>query len=109
MSLTAADAYNQLQDQIKRLGGWNPGNLFDGVIGVAGANVNELQEMLNKLLQKKGILGPEDEAVLKDLIARSEAERKKRQQVRTRYVTYLVGGILIIGGIVYLSVRKMKK
>jgi hypothetical protein len=109
MPLTATDAYNQLKNEMKKLGSWSPGNMLDAIIGVGSANTDELQRMLNQVLEKKGVLSETDEAAIKDLLDRQEQERKKRQKIRTKNVVFISGAVVIIGSIIYVAVRKMKK
>jgi hypothetical protein len=108
MALTAQEAYNQLSAEIKKLGGWKPGNVLDGIIGVGKANTDQLQQMLNQVLQKNGILSAGDEANIKGLLDQQEKEKKKRQAIRAKNFLLLGGTMVAIGGIIYLVAKKMK-
>lgn len=108
MPLTAEQAAIQVAAEVKRLGGWNPGNVLDAVIGVASNNSAELQALLNDLLKKKGVLSEADEAVVVSLLAQQEAERKKRQQIRTKNAIVITGITAIVGTLIFFAVKKKK-
>lgn len=106
--MTVTDAINQVKDAIQAQGQFNLGNVLDAVIGVASSNQADLQEMLNDLMKKKGILSEEDEKKLQELLAKKEAERKQRQKIRIRNTLVAVVALVAVVGIVYIGVRKKK-
>jgi len=108
MPLTYQEAARQVQEAIKAQGKFNVGNALDAVIGVAIANKDQLQELLNDLLKKQGVLTAQDEAVLNDLLAQQEAERKKRQRIRTKNAFVIIGIVGVLATTVYLGFKKKK-
>lgn len=87
-------------------GEYSLGNVLDGIIGVNINNAGELQAYLNELLKKKGVLSAQDEAVLNQLLAQQEAERKKRQTIRIKNAVIIGAMALAFGGMIYFLVKK---
>lgn len=108
MPLTAEQAAQEIAAEIKRRGGWNPGNVLDAVIGVASNNSDQLQALLNDLLKKKGVLSESDEAAVNQLLARQEAQRKKRQQIRVKNGIVIGMVAAAMGTIIFFSFKKKK-
>jgi len=106
MPVTVEQAARQIYDAIKARGKFNIGNALDSVIGVGMNNSADLQVYLNDLLKKKGVLSGQDEAVLNELLAQQEAEKKRRQQIRVKNAIVIVAIALAFGGIIYFLVTK---
>lgn len=106
MPLTIEDAVKQLSAQLDARGKFNPGNLLDSFIGVATINSSGLQQMLDGLMKKTGILSDQDEAAMQELLKQQEEERKKRQAVRIKNAIFIISAITVTAGVVYLAVRK---
>lgn len=104
--LTKEEAVKQLTDAIQAQGKFNLGNVLDAVMGVAEANQTDLQEMLNELLKKQGVLTTQDEANLQALLAKKEEEKKQRQKIRKKNTLLIIGVMGTAAVFIYFVARK---
>jgi hypothetical protein len=107
--MTVEEAIQQLQEEIKKRGKLSVGNVLDSILGVAKANTADLQDMLNKLLQKKGVLSQSDEAAVNELLKKQSEADKERKRIRVRNTILTISAFLGTGVLIYWQIKKRKK
>jgi hypothetical protein len=106
--ITVDEAIDLLTQEINRQGKFSLPGVLNGILGVAVAKSSELQDALNDLLTKKGVLNPEDQAALEELLKRQAAELKKTKAIRTTNTLAIIGVVAVVGGILYLTFKHKK-
>jgi LPXTG-motif cell wall-anchored protein len=93
---------NELKDKIKE------GGLHSAVYTEISNNAKLIQDKLNELLSKKGLLSQSDVndaySVIQD-VKRSELESQSKKS-STKLLIYVGAAILIIGGVLFYKKRK---
>lgn len=107
--MTLQDAINQLAAEIKLRGKFNAANVLDGLIGVAKANTDELQQKLNELLTRKGVLTPDDQAQVALLLDKQKQAARERKNIRVKNIVLLTSIFLGTGVVIYFDFKKHKK
>ena len=100
-------AIEQLKEQIAAKGKFSLQNIPDYALGVATANKQELQGMLDKLLERKGIMTPDDEVAIAQLLDKQKQARKERTKIIVRNTLIAVGTVAT--GVAFWFTFKSKK
>lgn len=108
MPITVKEAIDQIATKIEQKGKFSFGNLLDSAIGVVTDNSIELQNMLNKLMAKQGVLSAEDEKELQELFEKQQEEKRKRQRIRTKNFLFGAGIVMATGTIIYFALKNKK-
>ncbi len=72
------------------------GGLPSGVLEAVKANRDSLQNILNKLFQKKGIVTPQETSSTISAIEKSKADRMQRDLKRNLNRILVFGGVLLV-------------
>lgn len=101
-------AIEQLKQEIAIRGKFSIKNVPDYMLGLATTNKDQLQQLLNKFLEKQGVLTQEDEKAMQELLDKQKQNRKERTKIIVRDV---LTGVLAVGGIVgvYFLVKTKRK
>ncbi len=105
--MTYDEAIQQLQYQIAAKGKFSLTNVPDYVLGIATTNKDQLQDLLNTLLEKKGILTAEDEVAVNKLLETQKQARKERTKIIVRNTLIAVGTVAT--GVAFWFTFKSKK
>lgn len=106
--MTTDEAIAALQAEIARRGKFNVFNILDTALGIAKANTDDLQGKLNELLQRKGVLTPDDEAAIKDLLDKHKSAADDRRRKRTKNIVFVTSVFLGTGAVIYFETKKRK-
>lgn len=106
--MTSEEAIQQIKEAIEARGKITAGNVADSILGVASQNKEQLQDLLNKFLEKKGLISVDDEAALKKLLDKQKEERKIRTKIIVRNVTIAVGTI-VLGTAFWFTFKNRKR
>lgn len=105
---TYEEAIAQLQAAIAAKGKFSISNLPDYALGVATANKQQLQSMLDSLLQKKGVITPEDQTAINDLLAKQKQATSEKLRIVAKNVGIAVGTVLL-GTAFWFTFKQKKK
>lgn len=105
--MTYDQAIQELQAQIAAKGKFSLSNAPDYILGLASQHKQELQAMLDKLLQNKGVLTEGDQTALNSLLDAQKQAKKEKAKIITRNM--LIGVGTVATGVAFWFTFKHRK